>query len=104
VCGLAFKAPPFGYAVLGLLLIGLFFKGLALKLSEAWLRFAGILGVVNSKVLPTLINYLILIPVAVLYRRNTKDALQLNRPTDSHRLYWIVREHQFEARDLGRSW
>jgi hypothetical protein len=104
VGGLVFKAPPFGYAALGLLLIGLFFKRLAVKLSEAWLRLAGILGVVNSKVLLTLIYYLILVPVAALYRGNTKDALKLNRPDDGHRSYWIVREHQFEARDLERPW
>jgi hypothetical protein len=104
VCGLVFKAPPFGYAALGLLLIGLFFKRLALKLSEAWLRFARILGAVNSKVLLTLLYYLILVPVAVLSRWNTGDALKLKRGDDNHRSYWIVREHQFEPRDLERPW
>ncbi|SRR6266498_4207431 len=104
VVALAFKAPLFGYAALGLLLIGLFIKPLAVKLSGAWLWFAGVLGAINSRILLTLIYYLVLVPVATLYRWNAGDPLKLKRRDDTHRSYWIVREHQFESRDLERPW
>jgi len=104
VFGLVFKALAFGYAALGLLIIGLFFRGLANRLSAAWLRFAAVLGAVNSKILLALVYYLVLVPVAVVYRWTAGDWLNLHRGVGDQRSYWIVREHRFEARDLERPW
>jgi hypothetical protein len=104
VCGLVFNVPAFGYVALGLLLIGLFFKRLAVRLAGAWLGFAAVLGAVNSKVLLTLVYYVVLAPVAFVYRRTHGDSLNLKRGADNRQSYWTVRDHRFEPRDLERPW
>jgi hypothetical protein len=102
--GLVFKAWAFAYAALGLLLIGLLFRRLAVKLSVLWLSFAAVLGAVNSKILLTVIYYLVLVPVALIYRRIHGSPMNLGRGNDSQRSYWTVRDHRFEPRDLERPW
>ena len=103
-CALAFKVQAFGYVALGLLLVGLFFRWPAAKLSGAWLGFSAMLGAVNSTVLLTIVYYLVLTPVALLYRLMHRDELSLKGAGNTERSYWIVRDHRFVPRDLERPW
>jgi hypothetical protein len=103
-CTLIFKAQAFAYVALGLLLVGLFFRWPAAKLAGAWLGLSAVLGAINSRVLLTLVYYLVLTPVALLYRLTHRDPLSLKRPDDTGRSYWIVRDHKFGPRDLERPW
>ena len=103
-CALIFKAQAFAYVALGLLLVGLFFRWPAAKLAGAWLGLSAVLGAINSKILLTLVYYLVLTPIALLYRLTHRDPLSLKRVDDSGRSYWIVRDHQFGPRDLERPW
>ena len=103
-CALIFKAQAFAYVALGLLLIGLFFRWPAAKLAGAWLGLSAVLGAINSRVLLTLVYYLVLTPIALLYRLTHRDPLGLKRADDSERSYWILRDHRFEPRDLERPW
>src|SRR5207247_5303096 len=54
------------------------------------------------RVLLTLVYYLVLTPIALLYRLTHRDPLRLRRADDTGRSYWIVRDHPFEPRDLER--
>lgn len=101
---LIFKAQAFAYLALGLLLVGLFFRWPAAKLAGAWLGLSAVLGAINSRVLLTLVYYLVLTPIALLYRLTHRDPLSLKRADDSERSYWILRDHRFEPRDLERPW
>ena len=103
-CAMIFKAQAFAYVALGLLLVGLFFRWPAGKLAGTWLGFSAVLGAINSKILLTLVYYLVLTPIALLYRLTHRDPLSLKRADDSGRSYWIVRDHQFGPRDLERPW
>ena len=103
-CAMIFKAQAFAYVALGLLLVGLFLRWPAVKLAGAWLGFSAVLGAINSKILLTLVYYLVLTPIALLYRLTHRDPLSLKRAADSGRTYWIVRDHQFGPRDLERPW
>ena len=62
------------------------------------------LGAINSRVLLTLVYYLVLTPIALLYRLTHRDPLSLKRADDTGRSYWIVRDHTFGPRDLERPW
>ena len=103
-CVLIFKAQAFAYVALGLLLVGLFFRWPAVKLAGAWLGFSAVLGAINSKILLTLVYYLVLTPIALLYRLTHRDSLSLKRAADSGGSHWIVRDHEFGPRDLERPW
>jgi len=103
-CAMIFKAQAFAYVALGLLLVGLFLRWPAVKLAGAWLGFSAVLGAINSKILLTLVYYLVLTPIALLYRLTHRDPLSLKRADDTRRSYWIVRDHQFGPRDLERPW
>jgi hypothetical protein len=103
-CAMIFKAQAFAYVALGLLLLGLFFRWPAVKLAGAWLGFSAVLGAINSKILLTLVYYLVLTPIALLYRLTHRDPLSLKRAADSGRSHWIIRDHQFGPRDLERPW
>jgi Saxitoxin biosynthesis operon protein SxtJ len=103
-CAMIFKAQAFAYVALGLLLVGLFFRWPAVKLAGAWLGFSAVLGAINSKILLTLVYYLVLTPIALLYRLTHRDPLSLKRAADSGRSHWIIRDHQFGPRDLERPW
>ncbi len=103
-CAMIFKAQAFAYVALGLLLVGLFLRWPAVKLAGAWLGFSAVLGAINSKILLTLVYYLVLTPIALLYRLTHRDPLSLRRADDTRRSYWIVRDHQFGPRDLERPW
>jgi len=103
VLGWLFDARAFGAAALVLLLIALFCKRLAARLSRAWLGFAAGLGALNSRILLTLVYFLVLTPVAFLYRIVHGDVLDL-KPGARGRSHWKPRNHDFEARDLERPW
>lgn len=74
-----FEAPALLPAVGVLLFLAVFPNPLSRMLAQLWLCFSELLGRVNSKVILTLIYYLVLVPVAFLYRmrnRKTVDYFQ----------------------------
>lgn len=72
-----------------LLLIALAVPGWARRFHVGWMRFAGALGYVNTRVILVVVYYLVLTPVGTLLRLMRKDPLQRRtRPRDS---YWIPR-------------
>ena len=66
--GLWFRQPGFFYAALLFLFLVIFIKRAATWLAWGWLQFAHIIGTVNTKIILTLIFFLILTPIAFLYR------------------------------------
>lgn len=101
--GMVSDVRAFSAAALFLLLIALFCKRLAARVSRAWLGLAAALGALNARVLLTLVYYLVLTPVAFVYRIAHGDVLDLE-PVARGRSHWKPRDHDFEARDLERPW
>ena len=87
-----------------LLAVGLFVKPAARLLALAWLRFAEVLGAVNSRILLGAIFYLFLTPIALLARLFRGDFLHLARRTGAERSYWQARDHAYTAKDVGKLW
>jgi hypothetical protein len=104
VGGLVFGARSFAYAALALLLVGLLFRRPAVMLSRMWLRFAAVLGNVNSKILLTVVYCLVLVPIAFIHRRIRGTPMHLERSHDAQPSYWTIRDHRFEPRDIERPW
>ena len=82
-------------------LIGAFVPYLATGINWMWYKIAEVMGWVMSKVLLSLIFFLFLFPIALLYRMFNKETLQLKRSSGS---YWTERKHSYEAKDLEDAW
>ena len=82
-------------------IIGAFIPGIAKWINWAWYKLAEAMGFVMSKVLLTLVFFIFLFPVSILYRLFNKDTLQLKRKTDT---YWTKRDHRYSGKDLEQVW
>ena len=81
--------------------IGLFVNRWATIINWAWYKLAEGLGFVMSKVLLSLVFFLFLLPLAILYRLFNKDHLQLKKGADT---YWKTRNHTYTKKDLENIW
>ncbi len=102
LAGLWFGQPLLLYLSALLLLLVLLVPKLAAYLAWGWLRLAHILGTINAKIILTLIFYIILTPIALLYRFWRGDALGV-RQRQPHS-NWHRRDHTFQKEDLEKAW
>ncbi len=102
--GLYFDVKALSAAALALLVIGLFLKRLSMRIAELWLRFAGVIGAFNSRVILTIIFYVVLTPLAFVYRLFHGDFMNLRRHDDPGKSYWSRRDHRYNPKDLGNVW
>ena len=91
------------YVALALLLIGLFVRPMARLISRVWLKFAEMLGAVNSKILLSIVFFLFLTPLAFLFRLFSKNPLRLKRESGTQSLY-IERNHLYTRSDFEKMW
>lgn len=107
--------------VLGLLVISLFTNAKALVIASAilafvglmipmvsgwitwlWLKISHVMGWVMSKVIMSIVFYLVLFPISVLAKLSKKDQLKLkksNEPT-----YYTTRNYQYSPEELENPW
>jgi hypothetical protein len=103
VFGLLLKIQVLLYLALAFLIVGTFIKGLAGWIARGWLAFAHILGTINSKIILTLIFFLFLTPLALVYRLLHGDFMKIKRsPGDAS--YYTTRDHLYAAKDLENVW
>lgn len=95
--------PVLVHAALALLLIGLFVKPVARIISRLWLAFSERLGAFNSKVILTLVFFLFLTPLALLFRLFAKNPLQLKNDSPTKSLY-KERNHHYNRADFEKMW
>jgi hypothetical protein len=86
---------------IALLLVGLFVKPVASAISKVWLKASEYLGAFNSKVILTLVFFLFLTPMAVLYRMFSKHPMQLKNDATVRTLYW-ERNKLYSAGDFEK--
>lgn len=98
-----FRKDGFVLAALVLLFTGLFFKSAAAGISSLWLKFAGLLSAFNTRLLLGLVYFLVLTPIAVVFRMVAKKHANSPRRA-SDKSYFTVREHTFTAADLEKMW
>jgi hypothetical protein len=91
------------YAALVLLLIGLFAKPVAAVISKLWLKFSELLGAFNSKIVMSLVFFLFLTPLALLFRLFSKNPLQLKRGGAAESLF-LERNHRYTPADFDKTW
>ena len=82
-------------------IIGSFIKPLARLISWLWLKLGDAMGFVVSKVILSLIFFLFLLPLALIYRAVKKDPLGLKKDKNT---FWNNRDHRYLPKDLENTW
>ncbi len=83
-------------------ILGVLSDFVAEKIAWIWLRFAEILGRINSTILLSLIFFVFLTPLALLMRIFKKsDSLKLKKVSGSA---YDERNHTYTAKDLQSTW
>ena len=92
---------PWLYASVGLGILGLLIPALADKIHIVWMKFAHILGYVMSRVILTLIFFLILLPLALFSKIVSKNGIELKRKDKS---YFKERNFTYTPESLENVW
>lgn len=96
-----FNKKIFLLVALLLVLIAIASDFLASRITWVWLKFSVLLGSVMSKVILSGVFFIILTPIAFLYRLAGKDPLLLKKKTSS---YYFERNHQYAPADIENIW
>jgi hypothetical protein len=87
----------FGIGGAALLVVGLLLPAAARVFHTTWMRLASALGYVNSRVLLTLMYYLVLAPYGFVMRLAGRDTLRRRGKTQQS--YWIARRATRQTRE-----
>lgn len=80
-----------------LIVIGLFTPPIAILFHRGWMRFAHALGWVNSRIILSLVYFLVFVPYKVISRIAGRDPLALRQPQGAS--YWTKREKTRQAKE-----
>jgi hypothetical protein len=92
--------PLYGWVSFGVLVAGLIIPGLFYPLAKLWFGLALILGWFSSRILLSLLFFLLVTPVGLIRRMMGKDKLMLRQFKKDHASVMISRNHRFTAEDL----
>lgn len=70
---------------------------------RGWYKLASILGFINSKIILSVIFYLILTPIALVSRIFSKDKMQIKKRPEKDS-YFTIRNHEFTSDDFKNPW
>ena len=83
-------------------LIGLFIPWLAAHIHHLWMKLAHLLGFVMSKVLLTLVFFIVVLPMSIFSRLfGNKTGIRL-RPRESS--YYVVRDFTYTKESIEQVW
>lgn len=73
------------------------------KMVWLWMKIAEVLGYINGRILLSLIFFIILTPVAFIFKLTGKDPMQHKRKKDA-RTFYVERNHTYTKEDLEFIW
>lgn len=97
-----FKSPWLLYAAGVVGVVSLAIPALGTLIVTVWFKIAEILGNINGKVILSILFFVFLFPIALLYRWSTKNPLSIKR-TNEESLY-TERNHTYTKDDLEQTW
>lgn len=90
-------------AVLTLLFLAAFPTRLSRSMAHAWLRLGEALGKINSKIILTMIYFLVLVPVAFCYRRLNRKAVEYHEGKN-HDSFYKESDREFTGAFFEKTW
>ncbi len=97
-----FKSPWWLYAAAAVGVLSLAIPVVGDLIVKAWFKVAEILGNINGKIILSVMFFVFLWPIAMLYRLSTKNPLTIKRTNDSS--FYTERNHQYTKDDLEQTW
>jgi len=97
---LFFHQPWMIYSSLAIGVSSLLFPTVAKWILKGWFGIAKVLGFINSKIILTLIYYLVLFPLSLLGRLRSNQMMLKKRPNT----YYTDRNHRYRKEDLENPW
>jgi hypothetical protein len=82
-------------------LIGILIPALAGLIAKGWFKVADALSFVMSRLILGLLYFLVLFPIAIIYRIGRKDKLQIKKAESTT---WVIRNHNYNPEDLENVW
>jgi len=98
-----FKRPAFAVLATALLVLALAFRSAAAVVAGWWLKFSEVLGRFNTALLLGLVYFLVLTPMALLFRLLTGRAKYL-KFDPAAQSYFRERNRVFTPADLEKPW
>lgn len=92
--------PLFTYIGFALGVLTLLSDTINYYVSYIWKRMLAVLGTVNAHVILSLVFFIVLFPIAALYRLFNKDPLNLKKSDSA----FVVKDKAYEAADLENPW
>lgn len=83
-----------------LLLVNMIKPVLYKPVAKIWLGFSRLLGTVMSKIILTVIFFILVLPVGLLRRAMGKDTLRLKKWKKGKKSVFKVREYRFTSKDI----
>ena len=68
----------------------------------AWIGFSRFLGTIMSKIVLTIVFFILVLPVGMIRRLSGKDALRLKAFKEKKKSVMKIRNHMFKSTDLER--
>lgn len=97
-----FKSPWWLYAAAAVGLLSIAVPVVGDLIVKAWFKVAEILGNINGKIILSVMFFVFLWPIALLYRLSSKNPLTIKRTNDSS--FYTERNHQYTKDDLEQTW
>jgi len=97
-----FKSPWWLYGAVGVGVVSIVIPSLGNLIVKGWFKLAEILGNINGKIILSVMFFVFLFPIALLYRMATKNPLAVKR-TDADSFY-TDRNHLYTKEDLEQTW
>ncbi|GAA4408725.1 hypothetical protein GCM10023187_31070 [Nibrella viscosa] len=97
-----FKSVWLLYAAVAVGVVSLAIPVIGDFLVRMWFKLAEVLGAVNGKIILSLLFYVFLFPIAVLYRLSTKNPLAVKRSAEKS--MYAERNHTYTKDDLEHTW
>jgi len=82
-------------------IIGITSPFLSIKIEWIWMKLAYVLGLIIPKIMFTLVFYLFLFPLALLYRIFNKDTLMLSK---KYKSYFIDVKKEIDKKSFEKTW
>lgn len=90
------------YPIPFLLFVAFFYQKLAFKIEKAWFKLALILGFISSKILLSIVYFIVLTPISLIFRlTNKKLSFKQSKQKNSN---FININKKYEPKDLEKMW
>lgn len=102
LAGQFWNHPKLFMVAIVLLLIDMIVPGLYRPVATVWLGLSTILGTIMSRVILTIIFFILVTPIGLVRRAFGKDTLMLNKWKQGERSVFQNRDHLYESKEIEK--